>query len=223
MIKFLFKYKSRIIYFTVAFISLITGLVIARVDLDYKNAKLMANSTPGPTVAVVKKEKDDVKKEGNIKLKESKDDLRATNEPVDAKTGKVKRPKSNAQTCTLIVKCVDVLQNPRMLNPAKASIIPASGIIYHSEYAEFHEGESVFDVFKREMKQQKLHFDYEENVSGGAYVSGIGNLYNGDCGANSGWMYYVNGEIPQIGCSQYTLQGGDLIEWIYICDMNTLF
>lgn len=223
MIKFLLKYKKNFIYFTIAFISLITGFVIAKVELDNKIINLVANSTPGPTVVAVKKEEKNIKKTENIKLKEAKDDVRATNEPVDVKTGKIKRPKENAQTCVLSVKCTDVLQNPQMLNPKKASIIPQSGVIYHTEYAEFREGETVFEVFKREMKTQKLHFDYDENTTGGAFVSGIGNLYNGDCGANSGWMYYVNGEIPQVGCSQYVLQGGDIIEWIYICDLNTLF
>lgn len=223
MLQFLFKHKRGIITFAVIFSVMIAGLAVAQGVIDYKDKKLAEQATPKPTVVAVKKEKGNNKKEGNIWLKESKKDVRATNEPVDAKTGKVKRPKSNAQTCTMIVKCVDVLQNPHMLNPEKAGIIPPSGIIYHTEYAEFHDGESVFDVFKREMKNQKLHFDYEGNASGGAFVSGIGNLYNGDCGANSGWMYYVNGEIPEVGCSQYTLQGGDLIEWIYVCDMNTLF
>lgn len=223
MIKFLFRYKRRIIAVAMVFIVLLAGLVLVKeISLrNNENAVVQTSSTATPSAE--KKSKVDAKKSGNVKLKEAKDDMRATNEPVDAKTGKVKRPKSNSQTCTLIVKCDDVLQNTQMLNPEKAGIIPDTGIIYHTEYAEFHEGESVFDVFKREMKQEKLHFDYDESTLGGAFVSGIGNLYNGDCGANSGWMYYVNGVIPEVGCSQYTLQGGDLIEWIYICDMNTLF
>ena len=30
------------------------------------------------------------------------------------------------------------------------------------------------------------------------YVEGIGNLYEFDCGSESGWMYKVNGWFPQL-------------------------
>ncbi len=36
------------------------------------------------------------------------------------------------------------------------------------------------------------------------YVEGIGNLYEFDCGKESGWMYKVNGRFPNYGCSSYT-------------------
>ena len=35
-------------------------------------------------------------------------------------------------------------------------------------------------------------------LTGGAYIEGIGNLYEFDCGSVSGWMYRVNGEFPKI-------------------------
>ena len=53
-----------------------------------------------------------------------------------------------------------------------------------------------------------------------AYIEGIGNLYEFDCGELSGWMYSVNGEFPNYGCSGYTLQDGDVICWVYTCDLG---
>ena len=123
----------------------------------------------------------------------------------------------------MIVTCADILSNSDKLNPQKASLIPTDGILYKADYAEFKEGETVFELFKRELKSAKMHFDYEDSPTTGAYVRGVGNIYTGDCGENSGWMYYVNGEIPTVGASQYTLQSGDVVEWVYICDMNSLF
>ena len=35
------------------------------------------------------------------------------------------------------------------------------------------------------------------------YVEGINQLYEFDCGKNSGWMYSVNGEYPNYGASSY--------------------
>ena len=37
------------------------------------------------------------------------------------------------------------------------------------------------------------------------YVEGINQLYELDCGKNSGWMYSVNGTFPNYGASAYKL------------------
>ena len=50
------------------------------------------------------------------------------------------------------------------------------------------------------------------------YVEGINNLYEFDCGEQSGWMYAVNGWYPNYGCSAYTLSDGDVIGWAYTCN-----
>ena len=33
-------------------------------------------------------------------------------------------------------------------------------------------------------------------------------------------MYSVNGEFPNYGCSAYALQDGDVICWVYTCDLG---
>ena len=53
-----------------------------------------------------------------------------------------------------------------------------------------------------------------------AYIEGIANLYEFDCGELSGWMYRVNGWFPNYGCSRYVLQDGDTVEWLYTCDLG---
>jgi len=50
------------------------------------------------------------------------------------------------------------------------------------------------------------------------YIEGIGNLYEFDCGPESGWMYKVNGWFPNFGCSSYPLSDGDNIVWCYTCN-----
>ena len=52
------------------------------------------------------------------------------------------------------------------------------------------------------------------------YIEGIHNLYEFDCGDLSGWMYKVNGWFPNYGCSRYQLKQGDVIEWVYTCDLG---
>ncbi len=48
-----------------------------------------------------------------------------------------------------------------------------------------------------------------------AYIEGIANIYEFDCGALSGWTYTVNGVSPGVGCNLCTLNNGDKSEWIY--------
>ena len=33
-------------------------------------------------------------------------------------------------------------------------------------------------------------------------------------------MYAVNGWFPNYGCSQYQLQDGDTVEWVYTCELG---
>ena len=53
-----------------------------------------------------------------------------------------------------------------------------------------------------------------------AYIEGIHNLYEFDCGQLSGWIYKVNGWSPNYGCSRYALKDGDVIEWVYTCNLG---
>ena len=39
-------------------------------------------------------------------------------------------------------------------------------------------------------------------------------------GELSGWMYRVDGWFPNYGCSRYQLQDGDVVEWLYTCDLG---
>ena len=81
--------------------------------------------------------------------------------------------------------------------------------------------ESIFDVLKRVCRENKIHMEFSETpVYQSAYIEGIGNLYEFDCGEGSGWMYRVNGEFPNYGCSRYTLADGDTVEWVYTCDFG---
>ena len=56
------------------------------------------------------------------------------------------------------------------------------------------------------------------DIEDGYYIQGINNLYEFDCGAQSGWMYKVNGWFPNYGCSKYTLEDGDDIVWCFTCN-----
>lgn len=124
-------------------------------------------------------------------------------------------------TCTLSVRCDTILQNIEWLDSEKTDIVPKDGIIFAEKTVKFYKGESVFDLLLREMKQNKIHMEFENTpIYNSAYIEGIGNLYEFDCGELSGWMYKVNGWFPNYGCSRYQLRAGDKVEWVYTCDLG---
>ena len=126
-----------------------------------------------------------------------------------------------AQTCTLSVRCDTILQNMAWLDPEKVQLVPKDGVIFAEQTVTFYEGESVFNLLLREMKKNKIHMEFTNTpIYNSAYIEGIHNLYEFDCGELSGWMYKVNGWFPNYGCSRYQLKPGDKVEWVYTCDLG---
>ena len=126
-----------------------------------------------------------------------------------------------ALSCTLTVKCDTLLDNLEFLDPEKTELVPEDGVIYQAKNVTFYEGESVFNVLSRELKVNKIHFEFVNTPAyNSAYIEGIGNLYEYDCGELSGWMYKVNGWFPNYGCSRYKLEDGDVVEIVYTCDLG---
>ena len=124
-------------------------------------------------------------------------------------------------TCTLSISCATILDNMDLCDPEKVELVPEDGWILEPMTVTFYEGESVFNVLQRTCKQQKIHMEFSNTpIYNSAYIEGINNLYEFDVGNLSGWMYQVNGWFPNYGCSRYQLQNGDIVEWVYTCDLG---
>ena len=124
-------------------------------------------------------------------------------------------------TCTLEIRCDTLLGNLAKMQDGKAALVPEDGVMLEATEVEFTAGESVFDVFRKVLRQEKIHFEYvDASAYDSVYIEGIGNIYEFDCGPQSGWMFSVNGIYPGLGCSAYTLADGDLILFNYTCDLG---
>lgn len=129
--------------------------------------------------------------------------------------------KAESYTCTFSIECSTILNNLDMLDPDKLEMVPSSGVILATTTVTFYEGESVYDVLQRVCKDNGIHMEASWTpIYNSAYVEGIHNLYEFDCGSLSGWMYRVNGWYPNYGCSRYQLQQGDVVQWRYTCDLG---
>ena len=129
--------------------------------------------------------------------------------------------KAKTYTCTFSIECSTILNNLSMLEPDKLEMVPSGGVILKKTTVTFYEGESVFDVLQRVCKEKGIHMESSWTpIYNSAYIEGIHNLYEFDCGELSGWMYRVNGWYPNYGCSRYQLKDGDVVEWRYTCDLG---
>lgn len=126
--------------------------------------------------------------------------------------------KGKSFPCTFSIECSTILNNLSDLDPEKLEMVPSDGIILEATTVTFYEGESVFDVLQRVCQENGIHMEASWTpIYNSAYVEGIHNLYEFDCGNESGWMYRVNGWYPNYGCSRYQLAQGDVVEWRYTC------
>ena len=124
-------------------------------------------------------------------------------------------------TCTLEVRCDTLLGKLDQMAKEKAVLVPEDGILLETVEVEFSGGESVFDVFRKVLREEKIHFEYvDASAYDSVYIEGIGNIYEFDCGPQSGWMFSINDIYPGLGCSAYTLADGDVIVFNYTCDLG---
>lgn len=123
-----------------------------------------------------------------------------------------------AQICTIEVRCDTILDNMGDLAPGKSSCVPGNGVILAASTVRFAQGDTVLDVLKAASSATGLQLEYSYTPGYGSYyVEGINNLYEFDCGNESGWMYKVNGWFPNYGCSEYQVRDGDVVVWCYTC------
>ena len=129
----------------------------------------------------------------------------------------------DSQTVTVSIRCDTILDNWDKLDDRLKSdkYVPADGVILPTFRAVLRKGDTVYDIFSRVTRYSKIVTDcvYTVNYSS-VYVKGINHLYEFSCGELSGWMYRVNGVFPGYGCSKYVLKDGDVIEWVYTCDLG---
>lgn len=127
----------------------------------------------------------------------------------------------NNLKCTFSIECGTVLDNVDKLSTEIAEVIPEDGVIVKEKEIVFSEGESVYDVLTRVCRDEKILMESSFTPgTGSAYIEGIANLYEFDCGKESGWMYSVNGEFPNVSCSDKKIKHGDVIRWQYTCNLG---
>ena len=122
---------------------------------------------------------------------------------------------------TVSAECTSVLDRMDSIDPAvnPAEVVPEDGLVIRECTVELPEGASAFDALTAASRAQRVRVDYTGS-SYGTYVKGIGYIYEFGFGDLSGWMYRVNGEFPDVSASSFVLEEGDVVEFLYTCDLG---
>lgn len=131
----------------------------------------------------------------------------------------------DSETVTISIRCDTILDNYNDLDPSLRSdeFVPSDGVILPPTEYVLRPGDTVFDILDRAVRYNRIQMEYQgadKNSYGSVYIQGIHYLYEFSCGPLSGWMYRVDGVYPNYGCSKYDLTDGQVIEWIYTCNLG---
>ena len=135
--------------------------------------------------------------------------------------------------CTVRIECKTIYDNLTKLKSGKCSFLTTSGVIIDNVKVELQGGESAFDVIKKACEENvctdkckycqasgvQIEYTYTPAFNN-YYIEGIHQIYEKDCGTQSGWMFSVNGEFPDVGTSSYEVSPGDVIVFSFTCNMG---
>ena len=132
-------------------------------------------------------------------------------------TTKVKKKKKNDKvTCTVTVECKSILDHMDELKEGHEEFVPDDGYIIKNYTYKAKAGYTAYDALKSACNNNDIKLTAQK-TSYGVYISGINNLDEFDCGKQSGWMYSVNGIMPNTTCGNVTVDDGDSIVFTYVC------
>ncbi len=163
---------------------------------DQKKKKSKKQST--------KKEKSSENK--NSDAKESKTDKKSGDQPKseDKKPSENKPPQKEEDSKITITLSIIGLSND---------------VIIGQEDFKVKKDNNAFDVLLDIGKNKGLSVE-STGTGGTGYIQGIEGYREFGEGDLSGWMYSVNGTFPNIGAGTYTLEDGDVVEWLYTTDLG---
>jgi len=128
---------------------------------------------------------------------------------------------ANTFEVTLSVQCEILLDNMHLLDRDLHELVPSDGVIFPETVVTVREGESVFDVLQREMRNAGIHMSFERMPAFDAvFVVAVNNLPPIASEPMSGWQFLVNGESFDVGASAYILQPNDTVEWLFALDLS---
>ena len=122
---------------------------------------------------------------------------------------------------TFEIRCDSLSDNLEALNDqGLRDYIPDDVTILAETEVEIEAGvTTVFDVTDKACKDNDIHIEYTYSPGYDShYIKAINYMYEFSAGSYSGWMYSINGDVPNYGADKIVLQGGEKVQWYYTVD-----
>lgn len=130
------------------------------------------------------------------------------------------RPAGRIISCTIEIRCDNATaRKDSITNQGIRDSIPDGGTILEVTTYTGKEGFTVYDVLAAVTAAHNPVIPIVANADR-SYVSSINNLSEKNVGPTSGWTYRVNGVLPMMAANQYKVKDGDVIKWIYVCQLG---
>ena len=139
-----------------------------------------------------------------------------TSESVSNEVQQVREPK--VVNCTVTIDCSSIsgngaltaAGNPQLEAYAANPTILSVNINVSDTNDDGRVG--VDEAIKQACDAYGIQYEFKSS----SYLSGMNYLYEFNAGPNSGWMYKVNGRVPNKGCNSYYLNGSEDVLWYYV-------
>lgn len=118
---------------------------------------------------------------------------------------------------TIEIRCDELSSNMDMLtDKALVDYVPKDGIIVKKTSIKAKNNETtVMEVLEKVCKEKNVQIEDKKG-----YIKGINYLYEFSAGQKSGWMYKLNGKLPNYMASEVKIKDGDEIVWFYTVDYD---
>ncbi len=110
-----------------------------------------------------------------------------------------------------------LVENPDEIKDevARGMVTAYNGVFRSASAVPIREEDTALSLLLQICRQENIPLEVEEQFLG-VYVKSINLLAEKMAGGVSGWTYEVNGYQPPLGADRYTLEPGDVLEWIYM-------
>lgn len=172
-----------------------------------------ANSIPSETAG---SQQQPSTREGKTQSAASAPAKPSSTAPASAKPPVTTAAPSRQETVALAVTCHNAVANGIGGWPGYSAVVPENGVIFENAAFAFTPGETVMDVLKRALKEQKIALGEKRGYV--RSINGLSEKLRGEQSfPQSGWLYRVNDTFPNVASDQYKLKAGDRVEWVYTC------
>lgn len=141
---------------------------------------------------------------------------------LDIESSKYTSKKSGNFPVTFEIRCDTLAKDKnKLVEKELEKYVPDNGVILKKTEYMADEGETVYDALYELCRKFDIQIESSYTpIYDSYYVEAINHIYEFHGGKSSGWMYTVNGEFPNQGCSADDLEEGDQVVWMYTCSLG---